>query len=166
MSILHKERTTIIIIIIIMMIIISLYKSTAEQRPLPAYTYITISCLSVPGYSNKTSYLISPSSSLSILPSLTILWLPFMTCSVHVHFYFNYGQDAFTLSLLSNPWCSLPIFPFYTKHYSLHSRFGILNFSTVFCINLASEGGWVGCVQALTDTTQNIQLHVSWFINN
>ena len=42
-------------------------------------------------------------------------------CPPHVvfYFYFNFNQDVFNFGLLPNPWCSSPIFPFYTKcHYN------------------------------------------------
>ena len=50
--------------------------SPGQNKSLPQPS--PLSCLSIPGYPNKTSYLISPSySSLFALPSITMPGLPF-----------------------------------------------------------------------------------------
>ena len=69
-----------------------------DKNPPQPSLLISILYLSFPGYSSKTSYHISPSSSLSVLLSFTIPGLPFcysvhllsvrrMTWSVHVFFF-------------------------------------------------------------------------------
>ena len=76
---------------------------------------IPISCLSIPGYSSKTSYLISVCLAFehhlvchSVTLTFHLLSLRLITCPAHVHlFSFNYAQDIFNFRLLPNPWCSL-----------------------------------------------------------
>ena len=109
-----------------------------NKGPSPYLVQSSVRALSVPGYSSQTSYLISPSSSLSALPSYTqhgllcsysnsnpisslfVSWcfLPLLIFS------FNCGKNVFNFGLLPNSWHSPTIFPWHAKHYSLHSLFG------------------------------------------
>ena len=101
-------------------IIISLFESTAGLL-------IYIGCLSIPDYSNNIFYLISPSNSLSVLPSFIIPGLifcysnsPSIICSshdVHCHcpfFSYNFVQDVFNFSrslIHDVPFLSLHVMP-------------------------------------------------------
>ena len=74
--------------------------SPLQDKGLPQPSpLISINCLSIPGYSNQASYLISPSSSLSALPSFTIPWLPFC-----------YSNSSSIISSSHNVSCSCPFF--------------------------------------------------------